>query len=100
MKHVSGKLGNMRKIVDWVVYPESTSGPNTIVVQSNTRICQFNRETGQGILSKHCPNGAYFMHLNSMLGAKEVEVPSEFVEQCIGSQPKSGDQIGVGVYVA
>ena len=70
-KNVYGKIGNMRKDVDWTVY-EGVDTDGNVTIQSNARIAAINLKTGQGVLSKACPSGAYFMHLNSYMGAKPV----------------------------
>jgi hypothetical protein len=63
MKSIIGKLGNMRKSVDWIIYPQDLKSPFDRIVQSDTRIAKINIETGKGVLSKNCPSGAYFVHL-------------------------------------
>ncbi len=47
---IIGKLGKMRKEVDWVVYPIKSS---RIIVQSDSRIAEFDPQTGNGRLSKN-----------------------------------------------
>lgn len=103
MRSITAKLGTMRKTVEWTVYPASkTSGKDAelTVIQSDHRICAFNPVTGEGWLSKACANGAYFIHLNPALGATVVTVPPEVREAALAATPKSGDEIGPGVYVA
>lgn len=99
MRRVTFKLGNMRKPADWVVYPAG-GVDGKIVVQSATRIAEFHPVTGEGVLSKACANGAYFIHLNRALGATAITVPPEVIALVREAQPKSGDKIGPGVYVA
>lgn len=94
MKKIIAKLGNMRKSVEWVVYPKQGE---RIVIQSDKRIAEFDPATGEGVLSASHPSGAYFVHL--AIGAKPITVPSELVQEILAAQPKSGDQIGPGVYV-
>lgn len=95
------KLGTMRKAADWIVYPASIDGGDgTLVIQSDTRIARINPATGKGILSKAKSGGAYFMHLSTFLGATEIDVPAEVIALATAHQPKSGDTIGAGVYVA
>ena len=100
VQRITAKLGNMRKAADWVVYPASRTGESEIVIQSDTRIASFDPATGKGLLSKAKPNGAYFMHLSKFMGATEIEVPADVIAAVQAAQPKSGDQIGPGVYVA
>jgi hypothetical protein len=102
LKSVTCKLGNMRKAVEWTVYPRPTNvGPeySTVTIQSDSRICQFDTKTRKGMLSKHRSSGAYFMHLSSFLGATEVEIPQELVDQLVEEIPQPGTKIGSNVYV-
>lgn len=105
IKRITTKLGNMRKPVDWVVYPTrkivGTDGvsPN-LLIQSDHRICEFDPATGKGLLSKHCANHAGFMMLAKFMGATEVTVPADVIAAALDAQPKSGDRIGKGVYIA
>lgn len=102
LKSVTLKLGNMRKAVNWTVYPRPTNvGPEytEVTIQSDSRICKFDTVTRKGLLSKHCPNGAYFIHLARHLGATEVEIPQEVVDQIVGCIPQPGTHIGANVYV-
>jgi hypothetical protein len=101
MTRITAKLGTMRKAQDFVVYPASkTNGTDQIVIQSDTRICQFNPFNGVGLLSDSKPNGAYFIHLNVLMGAKWIVVPKDVCLAAKAAQPKSGDAIGPGVMVA
>lgn len=98
MKTIVAKLGNMRKAVEWVVYPKG-SDSNDVVIQSDSRIASFDPTTGKGLLSKGV-KGAAFLHLLPALGATPVQVPPEVIQAATGAVPKSGDEIGPGIYVA
>lgn len=104
MNTITAKLGNMRKAVEWVVYPAGrivTSNPNgSITIQSDHRIASFDPKTGRGYLSAHKGAGAYFMHLQPFLGATEVLVPRDVIVAALAAQPQSGDEIGPGVTIA
>ena len=101
IKQITAKLGTMRKAQDFVVYPASkTNDVDQMVIQSDTRICQFNPFNGVGLLSASRPNGAYFMHLNPLMGAKWIVVPRDVCLAARAAQPKSGDEIGPGVIIA
>jgi len=100
MKSVNGKLGNMRKAVDWTVYPQNyntskseTTGAQTLFIQSDKRACAINVETGKGMLSNGRGHPGFHSTLAS-LGAKEIDVPREFIDECLEAEPKSGDTIG------
>lgn len=98
MKTVTAKLGNMRKAVDWTVYPPSASG--TVVIQSDHRIAQFDPVSGKGWLSAHKGSGAYFPHLFAALGATVITVPADVIAAAVAAQPQSGDEVGPGVTIA
>lgn len=108
IRQISAKLGNMRKAADWVVYPNASPSPNAggvdgalvIQIQSDHRIAQFNSVTGRGWLSKHKSNGAYGPDLLPILGATPVVVPADVIAAALDAKPKSGDEIGPGVYIA
>ena len=100
---ITAKLGNMRKAVDWTVYPAQKD--SRIVIQSSSRIAAFagpqnSIPQGMCLLSKRQPGGAYFLHLSSLCGAKLVPLPDDVRDAAIAAQPKSGDHIGHGVFVA
>jgi len=100
MKTVHGKLGNMRKAVDWTVYPASynaskskAEGAQMLFIQSNKRACAINVKTGEGMLSNGRGHPGFHSTMPA-LGAKEIDVPREFIDECLSAEPKSGDTIG------
>jgi len=96
---ITAKLGNMRKLVGWTVYPAKKDGQ--IVIQSDKRIALFRNDgSNKGLLSKHQSSGAYFVHLSPLCGATVVTIPQEVIDDAIAAQPQPGDHIGHGVYVA
>jgi len=101
---INAKLGNMRKSVEWTVYPAQKDG--RVVIQSSKRIAAFDSigagsiPQGKVLLSKNQPNGAYFIHLSPMCGATLEVLPDDVRDAALASQPQSGDHIGHGVYVA
>lgn len=98
---VPAKLGNMRKAENFIVYPESkTRETGRLLVQSDHRIADIDPATGEGVLSVYRKNGAYFIHLNPILGAMPITVPLDVVAAFQAAQPNSGDEIGPGVRVA
>ncbi|MDG1950042.1 MAG: hypothetical protein P8J32_04500 [bacterium] len=63
-KSIIAKFPKMRKSQSFIVYPISSgSDAKTIKIQSDTRMGQINTETGEVLLTKPYPNGAYFHHL-------------------------------------
>lgn len=102
---ITAKLGNMRKAVDWTVYPKAKDpaddgSARMITIQSDSRIAQFNSQTGVGMLSAHKSGGAYFLHLNAFLGATAITVPADIIAAALTAQPKSGDKIHGVVTIA
>lgn len=96
LKRVYGKLGNMRKVVDWVVYPPSDgerSGAGKLFIQSDKRACHIDLETKKGMLSNGKGHPG-FASCNAFTGAVEVDIPEDFLQECLEAQPKSGDTIG------
>jgi len=101
MRTITAKLGNMRKAKEWVVYPRTAGAPgDTILIQSDARICRFDPVSGVGTLSANKSSGAYGIDLMKIRGATDVVVPASVIADALSAQPKSGDLIGPGVYVA
>lgn len=96
VRSISFKIGNMRKVVDWTVYPasrtESQDDP-TLFVQSDKRALSINLKTKKGMLSNGKGHPG-FMSTQKLLGATEVDVPDEIIELCTDAQPQKGDDIG------
>jgi hypothetical protein len=97
MKKITAKLGNMRKVQDWVVYPRQEGSDRGVVIQCDNRICSFDPDTGKGMLSDGKGGHQGFHKLNAFLGAKEITVPDEVRLAAIEATPKKGDTIGGGV---
>ena len=105
-KQVTFKIGPMRKSVEWTVYPESQKRPDEghmahrmLFVQSDKRALNIDLKTKKGMLS----NGkghSDFASTTSFLGAIEIDVPDEIIQLCLNFQPKNGDRIAHGVYIA
>ncbi|MGE3483469.1 MAG: hypothetical protein AB7L09_01935 [Nitrospira sp.] len=89
MNEISAKLGNMRSVDDWTVYPAQKDG--RITIQAKSRIAVFD-ESGHGLLSKHCPGGAYFVHLSPLCGATTITVPQDVVRAALAAQSRGGPE--------
>lgn len=104
MKKIHAKLGTMRKVVDWVVYPAQKDG--RVTIQADNYIAMFSTRpdgevpTGKVLLSKRQAGGAYFIHLSPACGATLVDLPDEVRDAALAAEPKSGDRIGPGVVFA
>lgn len=82
---VTGKLGNMRKPVVWVLYPERAEGQRVAIIQSDKRIAAVNLDTGDTVLSDGKGGHPSFQKLNPLLGATKCICPSELLEQLRGT---------------
>jgi hypothetical protein len=69
----------MRKVADFVIYPLKPGQPVTI--QSDNRIASVNLETKKAWLSNGKGGHQGFMKLQPILGAVEVDVPDEVIEE-------------------
>lgn len=90
---IMAKLGNMRKAVEWIIYPKERDSEN-ITIQSDHRIAVVDLKAGICLLSKHCSSGAYRRHLSKLAGATVVPISAELVAEIISKQPKAGDTLG------
>lgn len=95
---VDGKLGTMRQVVDWVVYPPGEDTPNILYVQSDKRIVKIDTATKKGMLSKSCTHPGFHMTLK-LMGATEIDVPQSFIDDCIAAQPHKGDEVAPGLII-
>lgn len=98
MKRVTLKFGNMRKFDDFVVYPYK-AGQTSLFIQSGKRCALIEIATGRCVLSapKNYPNT---QHLTPEQGATLLTLPPFMVQACLDAQPRSGDRIGPGVFIA
>jgi hypothetical protein len=87
---VTGKLGKMRKDQRFHISPTSDG---RIMVQSPKSIGMFDFRTGNGVLNA---KGAYFLHLNKVMGATEMEFPAEFVRACLEACPALDSETDTG----
>lgn len=95
-KSVTCKLGNMRKAVDWVLYPQKAESLNKVIIQCDKRIAEVNLDTGKAMLSTGKGGHNGFMHLSPSLGAVEVDVPADTVAELkrLVATNKPGEGIG------
>jgi hypothetical protein len=77
---VTGKLGNMRKSVEWVVAPPA-SGSTKIVIQSDHRIAEVDTSTGMAWLSDGKNGHQGFLKLSPVFGATLVNVTDDFLHE-------------------
>ena len=78
---------------EFVVYPHA-EGEVEYKIQSKNRIAKVNVESGKMMLSARQPNGAYFIHLSEMFGAKELDAPAELIEQ-LKALPRVGKVVKI-----
>ena len=62
-RNVLGKLGTMRKEVEWTVYPLRAGEP--VQIQSDKRIARVNLDTGVAVLPVKGNNNLAFMNRTS-----------------------------------
>lgn len=86
IKHLTLKLGNMRKAQDFIVYPFS-EGWTSLILQSDKRIMRVYRDANMIMLSKQCQNGAYAPHLSRECGAVMIDCPSDLMTQFLALKP-------------
>lgn len=70
----------MRKADKWVLYPQGDN-KDEIIIQCDKRISKVNLSTGNAILSNGKGGHNGFMHLNKILGAVDIVVPNDILEQ-------------------
>ncbi len=87
---VKGKIGNMRKEQEFVVYTNfvEVQGIRSLCVQSDTVYARLNLGTGEGVYANR-PNGATSASL--VLHGKPCTVPMALMLQFIEAMPKDGD---------
>lgn len=98
MKTINAKLGKMRKVMNWVVYPFNQESEKARI-QTDTYIAEINLKTGEGILAGPHAGGAYFHHL--VMGKRQtIQISPELLEEIKAANPQSGTLIGPGVRIA
>lgn len=78
---ISAKLGNMRKVAEFVIYPIKDHNPEKVVIQSDNRICEVEMATGKAKISDGKGGHQGMVKLMAALGAKEIEVPVGVMEE-------------------
>lgn len=95
MKAVFLKLAGMRKERDFVVTAHTgRNDENQIMIQSDKQIGLFDAETGVGIFNM---KGCYFIHLNSIAGAKPLTLTPEQLAAVKAVMIKPGEYVGGGI---
>lgn len=89
-KQIVAKLGNMRKAQHWAVHP-ATATKGDVLIQSETHICQFDPNTGVGVLWAPRPNEAGSSSAMQMPGAILITVPADVIAAALDAQPTSGE---------
>ena len=102
MKTVSLKLSKMRKLDECVVYPSSPDDRGWLRFQGDRLVGMVHAETGKARINyKHGSSYPVFLHLqNGMRGLEIVTLDQSTIDAIKAAQPKSGDRIGGGVFVA
>lgn len=95
---ITAKFGNMRKAVDFTVFPRPTNvGPNyaLVTMKSDHRHIVIDTKTGKGLLSAHAANYPDVRKGNNT----SVKVDQDMIDLIMKEQPKKGDTIGNGAVV-
>lgn len=80
-QHLTVKLGNMRRVQEFTVCPVSNTEPHLVTIQSDKRIARIDLNTGKAILSDGKGGHQGFHKLMPFLGAKEVDIPADVLEE-------------------
>ena len=78
---VTAKLGNMRKTVEWTVYPRAAGGEHRRIIQSKNRIAEVDLNLGSVVLSDGKGGHQGFHKLTAFAGATVVECPPDLLDQ-------------------
>jgi hypothetical protein len=102
MNTVKLKLSKMRKADECIVYPGSSDDGNWLRFQGDRLVGMVDAETGKARINyKHGSSYPAFHHLqNGMKGLELIIIDKETIELIKAAQPRSGNRIGVGVYIA
>lgn len=95
---ITAKFGNMRKAVDFTVFPRPTNvGPDysLVTMKSDHRHIVIDTKTGKGLLSAHAANFPDVRKGNNT----RVNVDQDMIDRIMKEQPKKGDSIGNGVFI-
>ena len=74
-RYVTGKLGNMRKEVEWIIYPQKDGKPEEVLIQSDRRIAMVWLTKGAAVLSSGKAGHPGTIELSAHRGATLVTVP-------------------------
>lgn len=80
IKNIKCKLGNMRKVVDWVIYPPEEQS-KSVIIQSDRRIARVFLDKNVAMLSDGKGGHQGFHKLSPTMGAMVVDVPEEIVKE-------------------
>jgi hypothetical protein len=80
-QNITVKLGNMRKAQEFTVCPVSNQEPHLVTIQSDKRIAKIDLNTGKAMLSDGKGGHQGFMKLLPFMGATEVDVPKETLDE-------------------
>ena len=96
-KSVTCKLGNMRKSVEWTIYPRNEND-QFAQIQCDSRIAKINLNSGKTLLSK--AGLSNFAGLMPHLGATEVVCPQDVIQSIKATgHYKEGEHLAHNVYV-
>jgi hypothetical protein len=102
MKRITLKLSKMRKPDRCVVYPAGSDDCGWLLFQGDRLVGRVHAETGEAQINyRHGSSYPAFPHLrDGMKGLEFITLDRETIELIKEAQPRSGDRIGGGVYIA
>ena len=89
MNEIRFKIGNMRKEVDWTIYPIDG---NYIFVQSDKRALRIDPVNQSGLLSDGKCFPA-FLSTTRTMGARRVDIPDEIMEMIEQASKTQSDTV-------
>lgn len=102
MKTIKLKLSTMRKEDECVVYPADEKDRGFLFFQGQRLVGVVDPITKKARINfKHGSSHPVFLHLqNGMKGVELIEIDTATIEAIRSVQPKSGDCIRGGVFIA
>ena len=91
-RNVEGKIGTMRKSVEWTVYPATS--PNIRQIQCDKRIAHVNLSTGKVVVSDGKGGHPGAWKLQPEQGGKEYDCPQTILDQLKNLEEDHGVQSG------
>jgi hypothetical protein len=79
IKTIECKLGNMRSVARWVLYPQKEGELHRVMIQCDRRIALVDLTVGRAVLSDGQGGHQGFAKLDPSRGAKVIDVPNDIL---------------------